>query len=54
VIAGRGISVRYKQTVIGLAWALIRPFLMMVFKLSSARWPSCADGLSRHASAEFF
>jgi lipopolysaccharide transport system permease protein len=22
--------VRYKQTVIGIAWALIRPFLMMV------------------------
>jgi lipopolysaccharide transport system permease protein len=30
VIAWRDISVRYKQTVIGLAWALILPFLMMV------------------------
>jgi ABC-2 type transporter len=26
----RDVSVRYKQTVIGIAWALIRPFLMMV------------------------
>jgi lipopolysaccharide transport system permease protein len=30
VLAWRDISVRYKQTVIGAAWALIRPFLVMV------------------------
>lgn len=30
VLAGRDIAVRYKQTVIGVAWALIRPFLTMV------------------------
>jgi lipopolysaccharide transport system permease protein len=30
VPAWRDVSVRYKQTVIGIAWALIRPFLMMV------------------------
>jgi homopolymeric O-antigen transport system permease protein len=30
VLARRDISVRYKQTVIGVAWALIRPFLTMV------------------------
>ncbi len=30
VLAGRDISVRYKQTVFGVAWALIRPFLIMV------------------------
>jgi lipopolysaccharide transport system permease protein len=30
VLASRDISVRYKQTIIGLAWALIRPFLTMV------------------------
>ncbi|MGC1308445.1 MAG: ABC transporter permease [Phormidesmis sp.] len=29
-LAWRDISVRYKQTVIGVAWALIRPFLTMV------------------------
>jgi len=30
VLAWRDLSVRYKQTIIGLAWALIRPFLTMV------------------------
>jgi lipopolysaccharide transport system permease protein len=30
VLAGRDVSVRYKQTSIGVAWALIRPFLTMV------------------------
>ena len=29
-LAWRDILVRYKQTVIGIAWALIRPFLTMV------------------------
>src|SRR5262245_44662016 len=29
-LAWRDILVRYKQTVIGLAWALIRPFLTMI------------------------
>ena len=29
-LAWRDISVRYKQTFIGFAWALIRPFLTMV------------------------
>jgi len=30
VLAWRDVSVRYKQTVIGVAWALVRPFLTMV------------------------
>jgi len=30
VLAWRDIAVRYKQTVIGVAWAVIRPFLTMV------------------------
>jgi lipopolysaccharide transport system permease protein len=30
VLAWRDVSVRYKQTVIGAAWAVIRPFLTMV------------------------
>src|SRR5215475_9435736 len=30
VLAWRDIAVRYKQTVIGTAWAVIRPFLVMV------------------------
>jgi lipopolysaccharide transport system permease protein len=29
-LAWRDILVRYKQTAIGMAWALIRPFLTMV------------------------
>lgn len=30
VLAWRDLSVRYKQTIIGISWALIRPFLTMV------------------------
>src|ERR1700719_3261254 len=30
VLAWRDVSVRYKQTVIGIMWALIRPFLTML------------------------
>src|SRR5215472_6638138 len=30
VLAWRDVTVRYKQTVIGAAWAIIRPFLTMV------------------------
>ena len=30
VLAWRDLSVRYKQTVIGILWALIRPFLNMI------------------------
>ena len=30
VLAWRDIAIRYKQTVIGIGWALIRPFLAMV------------------------
>src|SRR5947209_19113205 len=30
ILAWRDVSVRYKQTVIGVAWAVIRPFLTMV------------------------
>jgi lipopolysaccharide transport system permease protein len=38
VLAWRDLSVRYKQTVIGLAWALIRPLLtMLVFTVIFGR-----------------
>ena len=30
ILAWRDISVRYKQTIIGILWAIIRPFLTMV------------------------
>lgn len=43
-LAWRDITVRYKQTVIGIAWSLVRPFLtMVVFTLvfgKLARLPS--------------
>ena len=38
VLAWRDLSVRYKQTIIGVAWALIRPFLtMLVFTIIFGR-----------------
>ncbi|MDP3162718.1 MAG: ABC transporter permease, partial [Reyranella sp.] len=30
ILAWRDVAVRYKQTVIGLAWAFVRPFMTMV------------------------
>src|SRR6185369_308004 len=30
VLAWRDVAVRYKQTLIGVAWAIVRPFLTMV------------------------
>jgi lipopolysaccharide transport system permease protein len=46
-LAWRDILVRYKQTVIGIAWALVRPFLtMVVFTFvfgKIARLPSIGD-----------
>ena len=30
ILAWRDLSVRYKQTIIGVAWAIIRPFLTMI------------------------
>jgi len=30
ILAWRDLSVRYKQTIIGILWALLRPFLTMV------------------------
>jgi lipopolysaccharide transport system permease protein len=51
VLAWRDLSVRYKQTVIGTAWALIRPLLtMLVFTIifgRIARLPS--DGTAPYA-----
>jgi lipopolysaccharide transport system permease protein len=38
ILAWRDLSVRYKQTVIGVAWALIRPFLtMLIFTVTFGR-----------------
>jgi lipopolysaccharide transport system permease protein len=55
VLAWRDLSVRYKQTVIGVAWALIRPFLtMLVFTVifgRIAKLPS--DGSAPYALMVF-
>ncbi len=62
VLAWRDMAVRYKQTVIGVAWALIRPFLTMVVftvifgriaKLP-VRWRRAlpADGVCRNAAVD--
>src|SRR5262245_64758172 len=55
VLAWRDLSVRYKQTVIGAIWALIRPLLtMMIFTIifgQIARLPS--DGSTPYALMVF-
>ncbi len=55
VLAWRDVSVRYKQTIIGVAWALIRPFLtMLVFTIvfgTVAKLPS--DGTVPYALMVF-
>jgi lipopolysaccharide transport system permease protein len=55
VLAWRDVSVRYKQTVIGVAWALVRPFLtMVVFTIvfsKVAKLPS--DGAAPYALLVF-
>jgi lipopolysaccharide transport system permease protein len=55
VLAWRDVAVRYKQTVIGAAWALIRPFLtMVIFTIvfgRIARLPS--DGSAPYALMVF-
>src|SRR6187431_1065696 len=55
VLAWRDIAVRYKQTVIGAAWALVRPFLtMVVFTIvfgKLAKLPS--DGTAPYALMVF-
>jgi homopolymeric O-antigen transport system permease protein len=55
VLAWRDVSVRYKQTLIGVAWAIIRPFLtMVVFTVAFgklAKLPS--DGTAPYALMVF-
>lgn len=42
VLVWRDLTVRYKQTVIGVAWAVIRPLLtMVVFTVILAASPNC-------------
>ena len=55
VLAWRDLSVRYKQTIIGVSWALIRPFLtMLIFTIifgRIAKLPS--DGSAPYALMVF-
>jgi len=55
VLAWRDLSVRYKQTVIGVLWALIRPFLtMLVFTIVFGRIASLpTDGNAPYALMVF-
>lgn len=55
VLAWRDLSVRYKQTVIGVLWALIRPFLtMLIFTVIFGRIAKLpADGNSPYALMVF-
>lgn len=55
VLAARDVSVRYKQTIMGVAWALLRPFLtMIVFTVvfgKIAKMPT--DGVAPYALMVF-
>ena len=55
VLAWRDLSVRYKQTVIGVVWALIRPLLsMIVFTIVFGRIAKLpADGTTPYALMVF-
>lgn len=55
VLAWRDLSVRYKQTVIGVAWALIRPFLaMLIFTIIFGRIAGLpSDGTAPYALMVF-
>ena len=52
VLAWRDVSVRYKQTVIGLLWAVLRPFLtMIVFTVVFGRIANLpSDGAAPYAA----
>src|SRR5258708_8369490 len=40
ILAWRDLSVRYKQTVIGVIWAILRPFIaMVIFSILFGRIP---------------
>jgi len=55
ILAWRDVAVRYKQTVIGVAWAVIRPFLtMVVFTVVFSRLANLpSDGMAPYAIMVF-
>ena len=56
ILAWRDMAVRYKQTVIGVAWAVIRPFLtMVIFTIvfgKLAKFPATATYLIQSSSLQ--
>jgi hypothetical protein len=48
ILAWRDISVRYKQTAIGVIWAVLRPFLAMVI-FHDRIWPARQDAVERYS-----
>ncbi|CAK6697192.1 hypothetical protein [Synechococcus sp. CBW1107] len=46
ILAWRDVTVRYRQTVIGVAWALIRPFLTMLVFSALLPWQFFSTALS--------
>ena len=55
ILAWRDVSVRYKQTLIGVAWAVLRPFLtMVVFTVVFGRLAKLpTDGVAPYALLVF-
>src|ERR1041384_5370962 len=54
VLAWRDLAVRYKQTIIGVAWAIIRPFLtMVVFTVIFGRIAALPSGGAPYALMVF-
>src|SRR5213596_505282 len=54
ILAWRDVSVRYKQTIIGLAWAVIRPFFtMVIFTVIFGRIASLPSGGAPYALMVF-
>src|SRR5215472_14715686 len=55
ILAWRDVAVRYKQTVVGVAWAFVRPFLTMIIFVvifgELAKLPS--DGAAPYAVMVF-
>src|SRR5437773_943590 len=54
ILAWRDVSVRYKQTIIGAAWAVVRPFLtMVVFTVIFGRIAALPSGGAPYALMVF-
>jgi hypothetical protein len=55
ILAWRDISVRYKQTAIGVIWAILRAFLAMSDRQDAIQWrPLSNPGLRRNVAMAVF